>query len=291
MKALLKDVSFSKICGLFGKSRQAWYDIRQRDTDQNLEESLVLGWVRDIRMELPRVGTIKLYHMLKPQLQAHRIKLGRDGLFRLLAAHDMLIQRRKKRVYTTDSRHPFRKWPNLVTELAVNRPDQLWVSDITYLTTEKGFIYLSLVTDAYSRKIVGYHLSQHLKAAGCISALQKAIKCRQTPLLQLIHHSDRGIQYCCDGYVSVLQKQFINISMTQSGSPYDNALAERVNGILKQEFGLDRRFASYKLAIEPVANAIHAYNYLRPHLSCGLQTPDKMYYLGSENSLSSQISN
>ena len=291
MKALLKDVSFSRICGLFGKSRQAWYDIRQRDTDQDLEESLVLGWVRDIRMELPRVGTIKLYHMLKPQLQAHQIKLGRDGLYRLLAAHDMLIQRRKKRVYTTDSRHQFRKWPNLVTGLAVNRPDQLWVSDITYLTTEKGFLYLSLITDAYSRKIVGYHLSQHLKATGCISALQKAIKCRQTPLQQLIHHSDRGIQYCCDGYVSILQRQFINISMTQSGSPYDNALAERVNGILKQEFGLDRRFASYKLAVEPVAKAIHAYNYLRPHLSCGLQTPDKVYYLGIENSLSSQISN
>lgn len=287
MKKMFTDVSFSKICGLFGKSRQAWYDIRQRSTDQELEESVVLDWVRQIRSELPRIGTIKLYHLLKPRLEAHRIKLGRDGLYRLLAAHEMLIQRRKRRVYTTNSNHLFRKWPNLVTSLEVTRPDQLWVSDITYLTTQKGFIYLSLITDAYSRKIVGYHLSQHLRAAGCISALQKAIKSRQTPLLELIHHSDRGIQYCCDGYVSILQHQFINISMTQSGSPYDNAMAERVNGILKQEFGLDRRFASYKNAIEPVANAIHAYNHLRPHLSCGLKTPNTMYYLGSGNSLSS----
>ncbi|MCK7554398.1 IS3 family transposase [Chitinophaga sedimenti] len=287
MKELLQEVSFSKICGLFGKSRQAWYDIRSRDTDPGLQESLVLDWVREIRSALPRIGTIKLYHMLKPRLEAHRIKLGRDGLYRLLAGHQLLIQRRKKRVYTTDSNHMFRKWPNLVTGLAVTRPDQLWVSDITYLTTDKGFIYLSLVTDAYSRKIVGYHLSQHLKAVGCISALQKAIKSRRTPLLELIHHSDRGIQYCCDGYVSILQDKFINISMTQSGSPYDNALAERVNGILKQEFGLDRRFGSYKQAIEPVANAIHAYNHLRPHLSCGLKTPDSMYYLESQNALSS----
>lgn len=287
MKELLQEVSFSKICGLFGKSRQAWYDIRSRDTDPGLQESLVLDWVREIRSALPRIGTIKLYHMLKPRLEAHRIKLGRDGLYRLLAGHQLLIQRRKKRVYTTDSNHMFRKWPNLVTGLAVTRPDQLWVSDITYLTTDKGFIYLSLVTDAYSRKIVGYHLSQHLKAVGCISALQKAIKSRRTPLLELIHHSDRGIQYCCDGYVSILQDKFINISMTQSGSPYHKALAERVNGILKQEFGLDRRFGSYKQAIEPVANAIHAYNHLRPHLSCGLKTPDSMYYLESQNALSS----
>ena len=138
-------------------------------------------------------------------------------------------------------------------------PDQVWVSDITYLRTENGFIYLSLITDAYSRVIVGYHVSQHLKASGCIAALAKALKGRLNPLTELIHHSDRGIQYCCDDYVQILQSNDIQISMTQTGSPYDNAIAERVNGILKQEFGLDRTFKTYYDAIEPVAKACLLY--------------------------------
>ena len=279
MKNLHEEISFSTICRLFGKTRQAWYDIRQRDKHQVLDNELVLEWVRQIRESLPRIGSIKLYHLLKPHLQAHNIKLGRDGLYTLLAQQGMLVYRQKKRVYTTQSSHHYRKWPNLVTDLTPTQPDQLWVSDITYLTTKNGFIYLSLITDAYSRMIVGYHLSQHLKASGCIAALQKAIRGRLKPIQKLIHHSDRGIQYCCHEYVELLKNQFISISMTQSGSPYDNALAERVNGILKQEFDLDRQFSSYKAAIQPVAEAIYRYNQIRPHFACGLSTPVQKHYL------------
>lgn len=279
MKESYADVAFSKICGLFGKTRQAWYDIRQRGQGLGMETELVLQWVDGIRLSLPRIGTAKLYYLLKPRLRAHHIKLGRDGFYALLAQYNLLIKRRKKRVQTTMSTHRFRKWPNLIEDFKPTRPDQLWVSDITYLSTDSGFVYLSLVTDAYSRMIVGYHVSQYLKASGCVTALKKAIKTRLTPEQSLIHHSDRGIQYCCDDYVQVLQNQNISISMTQSGSPYDNAIAERVNGILKQEFDLEKRFPSYKTIVQPVADAIHAYNQLRPHMSCGMKTPAQKHYL------------
>lgn len=151
--------------------------------------------------------------------------------------------------------------------------EQVWVSDITYLRTEKGFIYLFLVTDAYSRKIMGYHLSQSLKASGCISALRMAMHQRQYGKRPLVHHSDRGIQYCCDAYVELLQRNHIQISMTQSGSPYDNAVAERVNGILKTELGLYATFPSYSMAVEPVCRAIEKYNNKRLHMSCNMMTP------------------
>jgi transposase InsO family protein len=217
--------------------------------------------------------------MLKKKLTDHNIKLGRDGFFELLRSNDLLIQPRKKYVRTTQSSHHYRKWPNLLEYITAVRPDHVWVSDITFLRTENGFIYLSLITDAWSRRIIGYHLSQQLKASGCIAALHKAMDSRMKPYRELIHHSDRGIQYCCDEYVQLLQSRGIRISMTQSGSPYDNAIAERVNGILKQEFALDKKFSSYSQAVEPVASAIYAYNNLRPHFSCDLKTPMQKHYL------------
>jgi transposase InsO family protein len=161
----------------------------------------------------------------------------------------------------------------LCANIIVDQCEQLWVSDITYLRTQSGFIYLFLVTDAYSKKIVGYHLSQDLKVKGCLIALSKAIKCRQHLERMLVHHSDRGIQYCCDQYVDLLQQNNIQISMTQSGSPYDNAIAERINGILKTELGLNKTFKNYREAIEPLAKSINAYNNLRPHMSCDYLTP------------------
>ena len=150
------------------------------------------------------------------------------------------------------------------------------MSDITYLTTQNGFIYLSLITDAYSRKIVGYHLSQHLKAQGCLIALHKAISSLSSNAC-VIHHSDRGIQYCCDTYIETLQNNNIAISMTQNGSPYDNAIAERINGILKTELDLDKNFANYGAAVSVVHEAIDAYNRIRPHMSCGNLTPEKAH--------------
>ena len=279
MKNQLSGVSFNDTCRLFGKSRQAWYKIHQRGDRNRLQEELVLQWVLEIRSTLPRVGGIKLYFLIKDRLTEHNIKMGRDGLYRLLREHDLLIVPRRKYVRTTQSWHHYKKWPDLLQDYRPYGPDQVWVSDITFLRTVNGFIYLSLITDAYSRVITGYHLSQYLKASGCIAALTKALKSRRNPDTELIHHSDRGIQYCCDDYVQLLQKNDIRISMTQSGSPYDNAIAERVNGILKQEFGLDQTFKSYNEAIEPVAKAVYTYNHIRPHFSCDLKTPFQKHYL------------
>jgi transposase InsO family protein len=279
MKNQLSGVSFNDTCRLFGKSRQAWYKIHQRGDRNRLQEELVLQWVLEIRSTLPRVGGIKLFFLIKDRLTEHNIKMGRDGLYRLLREHDLLIVPRRKYVRTTQSWHHYKKWPDLLQDYRPYGPDQVWVSDITFLRTVNGFIYLSLITDAYSRVITGYHLSQYLKASGCIAALTKALKSRRNPDTELIHHSDRGIQYCCDDYVQLLQKNDIRISMTQSGSPYDNAIAERVNGILKQEFGLDQTFKSYNEAIEPVARAVYTYNHIRPHFSCDLKTPVQKHYL------------
>lgn len=219
--------------------------------------------------------------MLHDDFAAHHIRIGRDGFVELLRKHELLVRRTKRQqVRTTDSNHPFKKWPDLIKGLPPLRAtEQLWVSDITYLRTANGFIYLSLITDAYSHKIVGYHLSQHLKAQGCIIALNKAIATLKGTAEQrtLIHHSDRGVQYCCDAYVQVLLQHQLAISMTQSGSPYDNALAERVNGILKTELDLERTFPSYSAAVPAVHQAVDAYNRLRPHMSCGNLTPDQVH--------------
>ena len=178
---------------------------------------------------------------------------------------------------TTHSDHRYGKWPDLTTTAKIRAAGELWVSDITYLRTKTGFVYLSLITDAYSKKIVGYHLSQSLKAQSCIIALNKAITGGQYNATKLIHHSDRGIQYCCDEYVTRLQSSNIRISMTQSGSPYENAIAERVNGILKNELGLNNVFEGYKTAVGPTHNAIDLYNNLRPHMSCGYLTPQQAH--------------
>lgn len=273
MKQYYNNISVEQICRLFGKTRQAWYDVNQRQTNLKLQEDIILQWVQEVRTVLPRTGGLKLYAILKPKLQLHHVFLGRDGFFNFLRKYDLLIQPRKKYVYTTQSFHRFKKWPNLIENAVITSAEQVWVSDITYLRTENSFIYLFLITDAWSRKIMGYYLSQQLKTKGCSAALLKAIKSRQYPERPLIHHSDRGIQYCSDEYVALLQQHDIAISMTQTGSPYDNAIAERINGILKQEFNLDAVFKNYTHAIEPVAKAIYLYNTVRPHFSCQLKTP------------------
>ena len=277
MRRTYNNTSIAVLCGLFGRSRQAWYDHQYRYDGHSLEEGLIIGWVSAIRANLTRVGGVKLLHMLKESFNEHGITMGRDAFFILLRKNGLLVQVKKRYVTTTQSQHRFRKWPDLVQRSRAVMAEQIWVSDITYLRTQKGFVYLFLVTDAYSRKIVGYHLSQSLSASGCISAMQKAIRARVYPLRPLIHHSDRGIQYCCDGYVQILQERGISISMTQTGSPYDNAIAERVNGILKQEFGLYKTFNGYSQASAQVCTAIARYNNLRPHLSCGMNTPERTH--------------
>jgi len=214
--------------------------------------------------------------MITETLQKHDISIGRDGLFDLLAEYGLLVRRRKrKRVSTTDSNHPFRKYPNLIRELKVLRPNSLWVSDITYISLTDSFCYLSLVTDAYSKKIVGYCLHPTLKKEGPLKALKMALSSLAavsgaTP----IHHSDRGLQYCCSDYIHLLESRAMPISMTEKGDPYENAIAERVNGILKDEFALDQDFENPQQATKTVEIAIAIYNQQRPHASCDYLTPD-----------------
>lgn len=228
---------------------------------------------------MPRIGTAKLYYLLQPSLRKHNILLGREGLHQLLTEHGLTIRKRRRRPKTTNSKHWMKKYPNLIKEWKPVAPDMLWVSDITYLELKTGFCYLSLITDAYSRKIVGHCLHPTLESEGCIIALQKALQTRQYKRNQLIHHSDRGSQYCSKDYVLLLNSNNILISMTENGDPYENAKAERVNGILKEEQGLYTVFESYQLAVISVEEAIWKYNELRPHASIDYLTPNQAHKL------------
>jgi putative transposase len=259
-------------CALFGKSRQAFYEQINKKDDGDFKDSLALKLVSEIRNDLPRCGTDKLHFMLAGAFKEHSIKMGRDALYRLLDRHGLLVRRRRRKPYTTDSNHPYRKHPNLIRDLQLTAPGQLWVSDITYIRLAHGFAYLSIITDAYSHKIVGYKLHPTLHSQGAIDALllaQKDAKRKKG----LIHHSDRGIQYCCTDYVTMIEHLDIRLSMTEKGDPYENAIAERVNGILKIEFLLEQTFPSFIEAEQAVDVAIKNYNQLRPHLSCDRMTP------------------
>jgi transposase InsO family protein len=206
----------------------------------------------------------------------HTTHIGRDWLFSFLRQQGLLIRRRKKYIRTTDSRQWIRRYPDLVKNITVTRPEQIWVADITYLATRQGYYYLHLLTDAYSKKIVGYQLSQDLAATSTLKALETALRQRQYDL-PIIHHSDRGLQYNSSIYTQMLTQANITISMTQDGSPYDNAIAERINGILKQEYGLDEVIESNHILKRMVKQAIFSYNNQRPHFSCWFLTPQQMH--------------
>ena len=272
-------IGLTRLCRLFGKTRQAYYDQSWRNSDEQLHEAFIIDKVKTIRQHIQGIGGLQLHGMLREELRLHNIQIGRDRFYDLLRKHNLLIKIRKRYAVTTNSNHPYYKWPDLTGNVITTAIEQLWVSDITYLRTENGFVYLSLITDAYSRKIIGYHVSQYLKAKGCMIALDKAISQLSTDKQKrkLIHHSDRGIQYCCESYISILQNNNIHISMTQTGSPYDNAIAERVNGILKQQVGLNQVFKNYSVAVKAVCKAIDAYNCLRPHMSISNLTPQKAH--------------
>lgn len=275
MRVAYPQVGLGRLCGLFGKSRQAWYQRTKAKEETAFQHLIIKQWVEEIRENLPRLGGKKLYFLLEDKIRMHRFTCGRDKLFDLLRVEGMLIRPRRKYAHTTDSKHHFHCWPNLIKGFEVEAAEQLWVSDITYLALTKPgqFVYLALITDAYSHQIMGFHLSNRLKTKLCTAALKMAIRRRQFPQRVLIHHSDRGIQYCSHRYVETLQDNDIHLSMTQNGSPYDNPIAERVNGILKQEFALDQRFDHYRQALAQVVPAISKYNELRPHGSCNYLTP------------------
>lgn len=279
MKAYFPSAGMGKLCGLFGKTRQAFYDHGWHSGDEALQEAFIINRVKQVREQVEGIGGLQLHNMLKEEMQLYGMYMGRDHFYELLRKHNLLLKRKKRYCITTNSNHPYYKWPDLTGNINVTAIEQLWVSDITYLRTESSFVYLSLITDAYSRKIMGYHVSQQLKAQGCIITLKKAISglCASNTTRKLIHHSDRGIQYCCEAYTGILQKNNIDISMTQTGSPYDNAVAERVNGILKQQLGLGKVFKNYASAVKATCNAINAYNCLRPHMSISNLTPHEAH--------------
>jgi putative transposase len=261
--------------------RQAFYDAKKQEQTVTIAQMIVLCLVRETRQIMPLIGTRKLIQQLAIPLKEHGIKMGRDQLFELLRFHGLLVRRRRRMVKTTDSHHWLKKYPNLIIGINLNESEQLWVSDITYIRTLQGFSYLSLITDAFSRRIVGYCLYPTLEAIGCIYAFEMAMETRKKEC-KLIHHSDRGIQYCSAAYVAMLTSGKIDISMTQSGSPYENALAERMNGILKNEFYPKRVYQNHKEAVKVLASNIQIYNSKRPHLSLGYLTPDIAHNMTGE---------
>ena len=271
------DKGLVRLCRLFGLSRQAYYKHNWGVLDRNKTDEIILKLVRKIRETHPRIGTRKLHQMLQPLLIEHEIKIGRDGLFNLLANNHLLIRRRKRKVYTTQSQHWLRKYPNLTKGIRIRGVNQLWVSDITYVRKRNGFLYLSLITDAYSRKVVGYHIAESLQAANTLEALKMALRLNNKPLYNLIHHSDRGIQYCSYDYINLLKTHHIRVSMTESGDPLENALAERMNGIIKNEYLFNKNIRNLNHARVLLTQAVDAYNNERPHSSIKMQTPNKLH--------------
>jgi putative transposase len=239
-----------------------------------LHENLALDLVKEIRHEQPRLGGKKLYVKLKPDLRNMGVTAGRDWLLALLARQGLTIRKPRRRPITTDSRGWWRQYPDLCRELIPIKINQLWVADITYVRITSGFAYLSLLTDAYSRQIVGYALRPDLALEGPLAALQMALRSCQPPA-GLIHHSDRGSQYRAEGYVKLLQAQGATISMTQRGNPRDNAIAERVNGIIKNELMANYKPGTLSQAKWAIEVAISLYNHKRPHMSLGMQTPNQ----------------
>ncbi|WP_100925523.1 IS3 family transposase [Tenacibaculum sp. SZ-18] len=266
------------ITNCFGLKRDAYYKYKHRADKRLKLEQQIIQIVKQKRKSLPREGVRKLKISLKNDFDNANIKVGRDMLFNVLRKHNMLTTRKKPSYRTTNSFHRFYKYKNIIKDVLVDRPNQVWVSDITYIRTVKGFCYLALITDLYSRKIIGYDLSDSLELSGCVRALKKALyQAKNTD--ELIHHSDRGIQYCSNLYTQILKGKNIKISMTEDNHCYENAVAERVNGILKDEFYLDQTFDNVIHAKRAAKNAINLYNQIRLHVSLDYKTPNMVYKL------------
>lgn len=263
---------------MIGIHRQSYYKSKKRVKDKKDLAAKVVELVNGIRILLPRLGTRKLYHMLEDSLR--KLKVGRDKLFAILKANHLLINPKRQYHVTTNSHHRFKKHKNQIEFLAINRPEQVWVSDITYLGKRDNPMYLSLVTDAYSKKIMGFDVSNSLSVQGASNALNMAVKNRKYQPIQsqrLIHHSDRGLQYCSNGYQEILNKHHIKCSMTEKYDPYQNAIAERINGILKQEFIGSLKINKLEMMRAFIENSIYVYNNYRPHFSNYYLTPKQMH--------------
>ena len=252
-------------------SRQAYYQRKKYNYKEVFKSEILRQVVAQQRELMPKLGGRKL--LLKVNLTLpSELQMGRDSFFRYLRTNDLLIRKKRLRAITTNSNHWYRKYPNLIKGFVPWKAHQLWVSDITYVSTQQGFVYLNLITDAYSRKIIGWSIGETLEAKHTVQALKMALKQLPKGVENVYHHSDRGVQYCCDQYIRILKKHKFRISMTESGNPRDNAIAERVNGILKTEWNL-YELSSHNQAIKNIKKAISNYNNNRPHMSIDMLTP------------------
>lgn len=264
------------LCDMFGKSRQAYYQRIKYNYKEEVKQEILLQLVENQREIMPKIGGRKLLELIRPWLPGE-LSLGRDCFFDFMRRHGLLVKKRCSKTRTTYSNHWLRKYPNLIKGFVPTKANQLWVSDITYIQTSKGFVYLSLVTDAYSRKIVGWAIGDTLEAKYTVEALRIALKQMPKGAEGLIHHSDRGVQYCCGDYVKILNKNHVQISMTENGDPRENAIAERVNGILKTEWLNQMKLASVQQAISELTRIISIYNCHRPHASLDMKTPESAH--------------
>lgn len=270
-------IGVGRLCALFGKTRHAYYDMLWHKNHRSTDEEIIVELLLKLKDEIYSQHSISILKMLQPTLESHSIKIGWNRLHEIRAKYKLLHIRKKKYVTTTNSYHRFHKYPNLIKELIPNEPNQVWVADITYIRIGDKFCFLSLLTDVYSRYIVGYCLYKTLATEGPLTALKNAIKDLKVKPKKLIHHSDRGIQYCCDEYTKTLQGVNVEISMAEKGNPYENAIAERMNGVLKENYNLKQVFSSWEEANEKVDSAIRSYNYRRPHGSVEGLTPQEAH--------------
>jgi len=264
------------LCGLFGYSRQAYYQQMNYNYKEVVKSEILLQLVARERKLMPRLGGRKLLYKLQDHL-TQELQIGRDSFFEFLRENGLLVRKKRYRAKTTFSNHWLRKYPNLIKDFTPSGPHQLWVSDITYIETDEGFAYLFLITDAYSRKIIGWSIADTLEAKHAVIALYMALSQLPAGVKNVFHHSDRGVQYCCDQYVKILQKNHFQISMTENGDPLENAIAERVNGILKTEWIYDIKIKTKERAKEEVDRIISIYNDERPHDSLNKFTPNQAH--------------
>jgi len=277
MRTTFTRIGLAKLCGWFGITRQAYYNHSWKAFEVVNKHHIIIDRVREIRVNHPRLGTRKLFDMLQHFFEQNQIKIGRDALFNLLYINHLLVRKRKRKISTTNSYHRFRKYPNLIREFIPTTINQLWVSDITYWKIGEKHVYISFITDTYSHKIVGYYVAKTLETIESLQALKMALDGLETKPTNLIHHSDRGIQYCSNSYVKLLQDYNVKISMTENGDPLENAIAERINGIIKEEYLHNYQVNNLKEATELLKAVVDLYNNERPHMSISNLTPNQVH--------------
>jgi len=278
MKAYYKRIGLEILCGLVGKTRQAFYDRMHRKEKEKFDASIIVSLVQRERKIAKRVGAKKLLKILREELLRHEIEMGNQRFTDVLRANDLLVKRRSRKPKLTDSRHKLPLFPNKAKNLHIDKSEILWVSDITYIKVFDEFCYLILITDAYSRKVVGYNFARRMTAKFCVEALNMALANRSYPDRKLMHHTDRGSQYCSKEYTDVLKSESIVISMTENGDPLENPLAERMNRTFKDVFGLDENFPNFDKTKQQVDLVIEYYNDRLPHSSVDMLTPSKAHH-------------